>query len=530
VADTQGRTGGLGTRLGLIGLGTLVGMLLLTAGIATSAATATPQGSTPLTGLAKGGIDWKGCGEQLECANLRVPLDWDKPGGRKIKLAVIRHLASRPEERIGSLFLNPGGPGGSGVDAVRGGGAALDGLVGGRFDVVGWDIRGSGKSAAVSCFESERERAKFWDGRSLPTTKRGARRYLPKTVAFADRCGELNGRLLAHISTMDTVRDLDHLRHLVGDRELTFYGASAGTFLGQTYASMFPNRVRAMVLDGVVDPIAWTAGTEASIASLRGSTDQVFEKFQSLCESAGPADCALAGRGSVARRVNRLLARLQRRPLAAPSASPPGRLTYGEALTAITLALDTPAAWPELAEDLDAAVGGNGSHLATRAREGIASLYAADGDAQRAIVCADSPSRQGPGMWPAVVDNLTAVSRIGGPTYAWWLWAACASWPVRGADRYEGPWDAETRNPILVLGPRFDPSTPFRNARRVARRLGNGILLTQDGYGHLSSADPSACTKATIGRYLVDLVTPPRGTVCPSDRQPFDPDFGLPLP
>src|SRR4051812_13670258 len=170
MAQTQGRAGG--PRSGLIALPTLVGMFLLFAGIATSVATAAPQGSTPLTGLASDSIEWTGCGEQLECAKVRVPLDWDKPGGRQIKLAVIRHLASRPEERIGSLFINPGGPGGSGVDAVRGGGTALDGLTVGRFDIVSWDIRGSGESAAVSCFKSERERAKFWDGQSLPTTKR----------------------------------------------------------------------------------------------------------------------------------------------------------------------------------------------------------------------------------------------------------------------------------------------------------------------------------------------------------------------
>jgi pimeloyl-ACP methyl ester carboxylesterase len=514
-------------RRGLIALSMLVGMSLLITG-ATSAATAAPQGSAPALRAAGTGIAWTGCGERLECARVRVPLDWDRPRGPKIKLSVIRHLASRPDQRIGSLFINPGGPGAS-LASVRVGGEALDGLVEGRLDIVTWDIRGSGKSAGVSCFKSERRRARFWDRQSIPTTTPSSRRYLPKTAAFARRCGALNGALLAHISTTDTVRDLDYLRRLVGDRKLTFYGASFGTFLAQTYANMFPRRVRAIVLDGVVDPVPWTAGTEPQIANLRGDTDLVFEKFQSLCESAGPANCALAGQGPVARRVSRLLARLKRRRIAAPSATPPGRLAYGEALTAITLALDAPAVWPQLAEELDAAADGDGSSLATRAREELADLYSVGSDQTRAIVCADSPARQAPRAWPRVVDRLTDVSRIGGPVYAWWEWAACASWPVRGADRYEGPWDATTKNPILVLGPRFDPSTPFGNARRVARRLGNAVLLAQDGYGHLSSADPSACVRDQVGRYLVDLLTPPRGTVCPSDRLPFDPDFGEPL-
>jgi pimeloyl-ACP methyl ester carboxylesterase len=503
-------------------------MSLLSTG-ATSAATAALRRSAPAFTSATGHIAWSGCGKRLECATVRVPRDWDRPRGPKIKLAVIRHLASRPHERIGSLFINPGGPGAS-LATVREGGQPLDAFTHGRFDIVTWDIRGSGESAGVSCFKSRRRRARFWDGLSIPTRTPSSRRYVPKTAAFAKRCGARNGRLLAHISTADTVRDLDRLRHLVGDRRLTFYGASFGTFLGQTYANMFPRRVRAMVLDGVVDPVAWTTGTERQIANLRSDTDRVFEKFQALCERAGPADCALAGHGPVARRVSRLLARLKRRRIAAPSATPPGRLSYGEALTAITLALDAPAGWPQLADDLDAAANGDGSSLATHARAGLADLYSVGGDQTRAIVCGDSPARHGPRAWPRVVHRLTDVSRIGGPVYAWWEWAACASWPVRGADRYTGPWDASTSNPILVLGPRFDPSTPFGNARRVARRLGNAVLLAQNGYGHLSSADPSACVRDAAGRYLVDLITPPRGTVCRSDRLPFDPDFGEPLP
>jgi pimeloyl-ACP methyl ester carboxylesterase len=113
---------------------------------------------------------------------------------------------------------------------------------------------------------------------------------------------------------------------------------------------------------------------------------------------------------------------------------------------------------------------------------------------------------------------------------SWWRWAPCASWPARSSDRYTGPWDATTKNPILVIGTRHDPNTPFSNARRAARRLGNAVLLTHDGYSHTSPLDPSACVKSATSRYLVDLVTPPRGTVCASDRPPFDPDFGQPLP
>ena len=187
-----------------------------------------------------------------------MPLDWDRPDGAKITLAVVRYLASRPEQRIGSLFVNFGGPGVAGAAAVKEAGALLDGLGGGRFDVVGWDPRGTGESTHVRCFASDAGPERFWGPDwTIPTTHAESRRYVPKTVDYARRCEALSGALLAHISTDDTVRDLDYLRQLVGDRQLTYRGLSYGTFLGQTYANMFPHRVRAMILDGVIDAVEY---------------------------------------------------------------------------------------------------------------------------------------------------------------------------------------------------------------------------------------------------------------------------------
>lgn len=201
----------------------------------------------------------------MECTSVPVPLDWDAPNGPRIALSVIRRLASRPDQRIGSLFVNPGGPGDSGVGYVAERGLALDALTQGRFDIVGWDIRGgAGGSAPVTCFADAGERAAFWEGLPVPTTRAEERRYLAKTIELAQRCGERNGELLAHISTADTARDLDHLRRLVGDRRLTYFGESYGTLIGQTYANLFPHRVRAMALDGVVHPVAVAAAPRRS--------------------------------------------------------------------------------------------------------------------------------------------------------------------------------------------------------------------------------------------------------------------------
>jgi hypothetical protein len=280
-----------------------------------------------------------------------------------------------------------------------------------------------------------------------------------------------------------------------------------------------------MVLDGVVDAAVYAKGREASLENIARPTAAVFREFQSLCESAGPERCALAGQGPVAARVSALLGRLRSAPIPAPSANPPGALTYGEALTALFPQLRNPGSWPDLARDLDDAANGDGSALETIAR----ASPPADGSAPApvAIGCADSPARQRLRSWPQVIGRLGGLA---GPVLGWWLWAPCAAWPAASAERYTGPWDATMTNPVLVIGTRFDPNTSYANARRTARRLGNAVLLTHDGYGHISFADPSRCVVRAIGAYLVRLTTPPRGTVCPSDRPPFDPSFGEPLP
>ena len=182
-----------------------------------------------------------------------MPLDWDRPNGRTISLAVIRHLASKPDERIGTLFINPGGPGDTGVGLVQGDPEGIDAFGGGRFDVVSWDPRGTNASTRVLCFRDQRSRGALLGrrSRSPPPSRLGALRAQDRRLAR--RCGEVSGWLLPHISTADTARDLDHLRVLLGEEKLTYVGLSYGTYLGQTYANMFPDRVRAMLLDGIVD-------------------------------------------------------------------------------------------------------------------------------------------------------------------------------------------------------------------------------------------------------------------------------------
>ena len=473
---------------------------------------------------AKARIAWQGCGERLECAHVRVPLDWDRPGARQITLAVIRHLASNPDQLIGSMFMNPGGPGGS-FAQVRDEGEELDAVGGGRFNVVGWDVRGFGLSTHLRCFRSAELQARFFADWEIPTTRAASQPIVHKTRALARRCGELSGNLLRHISTADTARDLDYLRRMVGERKLTYLGISGGTFIGETYANLFPNKVRAIVLDGLVNPIAFTKGNKAGYVNQLSASVRGFEGFESLCESAGPTRCALAGHGSVAARVDELFARLRQMPIPAPTATPPGELTYADALQSILVYMSGgPRVWPDMAMAFEAAARGDGSELLTMSRL-LTNVFSTGppGLPAIAMICADSPSRQGLSQWPRVVGRLTRVSYIYGPTISWWRWAPCASWPARSVDRYTGPWDARTKNKILVIGTRHDPNTPYKNAERVARLLGNAVLLTHAGYSHTSPLDPSACIKTATTRYLIDLVTPPRGTICAADHLPFDP-------
>ncbi len=470
-------------------------------------------------------IDWRNCGVRLQCGRVRVPLDWSHPDERSITLPVVRHLASRRGRRLGSLFVNGGGARGS-TELVMESGADLDALGQGRFDVVGWALRGTGGSAVVRCFADERARTRFWGGVPLPETSAQALRHVPKIRGYAERCAARNGSLLAHVSTADDARDLDYLRALVGDRKLTYRAVSYGTFLGLTYANLFPDRVRAMAVDGLLDPRIVVRGAEARFADGVVGQDAALRAFESVCRNAGAARCALAGHGSAADRVERLLAELRRRPVAAPTAQPPGALTYGEAALPIFIGLQNPALWPGLARDLDHAANGDGSALATLARTSLAAARTAPGDPPEAKICADSPARQRLNEWPDVIARLARVSRIGGPFVGWTGWAPCAAWLGRRAQRYTGPWNATTRNPILVIGTRHDPSTRYVNARRVSRLLGNAVLLTHDGYGHTSDADPSRCVERATAAYLAELRTPRPGTVCRSDRQPFDPRFG----
>lgn len=478
-------------------------------------------------------IAWKPCKgaeKGLECARVEVPLNWSEVAGPKISLAVIRRPASRPKQRIGSLFFNFGGPGVSGVETVENTGPQLDRVGAGRFDVVSWDPRGTGASTHISCFASRKEEAKFWGRYTIPISKAEWKQRMPQAVEFAKRCTRRSRDLLRYDSTADTVRDLDYLREALGEPKLDYRGISYGTFVGQTYANLFPDRVRAMVLDANIDPFEFTRSVVDSIAASNADTDLVMRKFTQLCAEAGPKRCALAKGGSPQKRLDRLVAELKKGPLPAPEADPP-RLTYSDLLLRVFIGQAGPAEWPQLASELDEAARGDGSAIA-KFGQSTGPFVAESVNAAAGLQCADKPAppKLGSSDWPQVLRTLTGVSVWNGPLNDWVLWAPCSAWTVPAVNRYSGPWDADTPNPVLVIGTRYDPRTSYGASVLVSKTLRNATLLTHEGYGHTSDVDPSACVEHDVAKYLITLKTPPNGKVCQSDRLPFDPKFGRPIP
>lgn len=479
-------------------------------------------------------VAWTSCGGGLECGSVPVPMDYAHPGGPTISIALIRRPAADQAHRIGSLFFNPGGPGNSGVWLIRTSDRAeYDEALDRRFDYVGFDQRGVAASTSVRCFTSAAEQQRAGAGvPEFPVSAAEQRRYLTQVRALTDRCRTRVGSLLPYLSTEYAARDLDRLRAAVGDEQLTYLGLGYGSVLGATYANLFPTRVRALVLDGVTDPVAYTQGLVTWMTGAVRDTEQVFAGFARSCAVAGPRLCALAGHGDVRRRIAALLARLRVAPVPAPDTRVPSVLDYATTQSTIFGLLSDTGQWPVLAIGLTAAERGDGSVLLNAIANGAASQPGAEpgtdydntAEARSAILCADSPAPRDPRRWPALVRQLGQISPTAAGPLGWPVGLPCATWPARAVSRYTGPWNARTSHPVLLVGVTHDPITPMAGARRLARLMGpSAVLLTHDGFGGTSFAQRSTCTLTAEARYLVQGTLPAPGTVCHADLPPFGP-------
>jgi pimeloyl-ACP methyl ester carboxylesterase len=496
-------------------------------------------------------LDWQPCAAPsqhgFDCATAPVPLDYSDPQGATLDLAVIKHPATDPAQRLGTLFFNPGGPGGAGTVALPPFLNAFPATLRARFDLLSWDPRGIGASTAVQCFASRADEQAFFAGvpfEFFPVGRAEARAWINAYARFGRVCGERNGALLAHVSTAESAKDLDLLRQAVGEPQLTYFAPSYGTFLGATYANLFPDRVRAMVLDGNVDPVAWVSGDEDRVflsSFLRQGSDQgsaeVLDAFLDLCGQASPDQCAFSAGSAAATQAKwtTLLQRLRAQPVTLGTQT----FTYarlvsllGEQSGLFSVHGYPPAAlpgWPQIATLLQTLWMRSDPSGAPTAPTAGAEERAAGPEAEEryagpeqalALICGESPNPRHPGVFRALAALTDARA---GDVGLRWSWGAepCASWPATAADRYAGPWDRPTANPILVINNTLDPATPYESGVAMARALARARLLTVAGYGHSILANPSTCANDYVIQYLVDGTLPPPGTVCLQDQPPF---------
>ncbi len=475
-------------------------------------------------------IDWQPCRDGFECARVPVPLDYDRPDGATISLSVIRKPAGDASRRIGNLFMNPGGPGGSGVDIVRGLAQFLPLELRERFDIVGFDPRGILRSTPLRCyrtFDEVFEKLPFF---AYPVTRRQENRQEAYDRSLARACRKHAGPIKRHMSTADVARDMDSLRQASGDSQLNYLGYSYGSALGQTYANLFPDNGRAIVIDGVLDPEAWAGvarGHREPVGSrLRSGVGakRTLKEFFRLCDEAG-TECRFSGDSK--RRWNRLVRKFQNDPAFVRRVGG----GYSDFIAVTLGALYAPFIWPELASfyrflEREASRERIAAQRALmRDQLGLAAgpqeEYPNFIEGFPGVVCSDGINPRDYGRWRRSADRAQEEQGHFGRLWSWTA-SACAFWP-RGAgqDQHLGPWNATTANPVLVVGNRYDPATPYTGARAAARLLPNSRLLTYAGWGHTAFFSGNFCVDAEVTRYLLTTTVPARGTVCQPAGSPF---------
>ncbi len=476
-------------------------------------------------------IDWSPCAEEplrgSECARVAVPLDYADRTGQHLELAVVRQPARDPAHRIGTLFTAAGGPGGSGLEwAAKG--QLFPGELSSRFDVVTFDQRGVGRSSAVRCFPDSVAQREFWRTLALPpvdalqqsATEDASRR-------LARGCLHHDGALIAHLTTVDAARDLDLLRRAIGDQRLTYQGGSYAGYLGTVYGALFADRVRALQLSSILDPVSYTTDTRAGIEATALGTEEVLGEFLRLCAAGGPQRCAFAtGASSAAElraRDTALLDRAKTTGLHVGQGPTTVSVTYSEVVAAHAMLLyDAAQGWPALAALLAEFERGPAGNPAVVHQ--VLSAIGSTGDfldSFVAISCADNSLPRQPQRWPEFAAESADSAPVYGP---FWLYLRqpCATWPAPAdgyPQRYTGPWTQRAAVPPLLFNNRFDPATPLTAAQHAAEAMGEArLVVVTDGYGHEPAGD---CVTDLTRRYLIELRLPEPGTTCTAGLVPF---------
>lgn len=535
------------TRPTLLRLTAWGGAIALTAGLLaapTSTAEAEPAADP---------IAWTSCYTDLgvtnaQCAMVPAPLDYDDPDGEQIEVAVVRMLAADQENKIGSLFLNPGGPGGSGVEFALVAGPTADQWLGtevsSRFDLVGIDPRGIGRSTPLRCFDTVDEAYAATEKPGVfPESDAELPGFEAADLALAEACTSDGGAIGSHMSTANVARDFDRVRELLGEEKMHYYGISYGSQLGTTYANMFPDRVGALVVDAVIDPVRWVnrAGRVPFSTQLRSGegAEETMDRFLELCETSGPEHCALAPNASD--RWEALLDQIRAEPVTVDTSEGVFVVDY-DLLVGLTMgSLYSAFGFAPLADLLaDLESGASDAELARSVR--AAGLLAqAPTPTQAAapfpefpeyvngvegfpgVSCLDTNNPDDYAQVDRASDRSERTDGVFGPVWTW-AGSGCVDWPFVDEDRYTGPWTKQTAAPVLVVGSREDPATRYEGAQKVRDLLPGSALVTTDTPGH-GSIGANACAGRAVAAYLLDPGSASEldGLECPLEVDPFAP-------
>jgi len=466
---------------------------------------------SPTTDVYAQEVTWENCETDVECTTIDVPLNWQDVTGETISLEVHRRLADDPDHRIGSLLINPGGPGGSGVDFLdqfvsTAGDALLE-----AYDIVAFDPRGVGLSTGLDCGDGSVLDEYFITDVDVETEADLADAR-ERNGAFAQGCFDRSGAIIENMDTVSAARDMDVIRAVLGDDSLYYLGFSYGTQLGATYAELYPQHVGRMVLDGAVDFML--PDDQISLVQAKGF-ENALGNFITWCLDSG--DCPLTGPAENARaQIAQLALDAKNEPFWSGNGVDVNgnRMVYG-----IVVTLYDEASWPYLKMALDETLGqGTAVYFSLFAdlymgRDGASGSYSDNSmPAFTAVSCLDVDAEDS--TIDEVLDFRRSVTEAA-PTFGWWFGSAssCEGWPFHAHEHITNLDDAATAAPMVVIGTTDDPATPFAWAQSLAQRLG-ATLLTYEGDGHTAYGRSNQCVIDAVDAYLVDGKLPAPGTTC----------------
>jgi pimeloyl-ACP methyl ester carboxylesterase len=472
-------------------------------------------------------LDWAACGDAgAQCATATVPKDYDDPGAGTLDIAVAKSPATDPSQRIGSLFFNFGGPGAFAAPYVEAFGADVFPVLNERFDIVGVDPRGTDIENGLDCHANQETEGVYSQPFTTPDNLDvGA--LLRKDLGYIGQCIRLNDNL-QYMSTANVARDFNAIRAAVGDKKLTYLGFSYGTFLGATIQTLFPGKTRAVVLDGALDPDQYMNDPLGNLDEQTAGFERAISRFMIAC-AADRAGCGF-GHGDPLGTADELIDEADATPI--PASNAPDRPVDGDDIRA-ALVQDVYAKflWPELAAALAQLEAGDGAGIRTI----VDGFYGRNDDGSYSpgtdrhfLLGADEQN------YPRNVKRYLKEGRQSYFDYDHAFWnhgyteLNWGLYPIRAKDKYDGPFRTSDADPTtLVVGTRYDPATPYKEAKRLVRQLGNARLLTMSGDGHTAyDGDPSdgynsECADKAVEAYLFALTLPAPGTKCAQDQPAF---------